>query len=113
MNLASFFVASKIIVFVTFTTYVLLGNVITASRVFVAVSLYGAVRLTVTLFFPSAVEKVSESIVSIRRIKVWCDVVGSVVDGSSVRGDFQRLGVPVSQRGGTPSVPDELCAAPS
>ena len=70
MNLASFFVASKIIVFVTFTTYVLLGNVITASRVFVAVSLYGAVRLTVTLFFPSAVEKASEAFVSIRRIKV-------------------------------------------
>ncbi|XP_054557204.1 ATP-binding cassette sub-family C member 4 isoform X2 [Talpa occidentalis] len=69
MNLASFFVASKIIVFVTFTTYVLLGNVITASRVFVAVTLYGAVRLTVTLFFPSAIEKVSESVVSIQRIK--------------------------------------------
>ncbi|XP_077014652.1 ATP-binding cassette sub-family C member 4 [Tamandua tetradactyla] len=69
MNLASFFVASKIIIFVTFTTYVLLGNVITASRVFVAVSLYGAVRLTVTLFFPSAVERVSEAVVSIRRIK--------------------------------------------
>ncbi|OWK00967.1 hypothetical protein Celaphus_00016720, partial [Cervus elaphus hippelaphus] len=69
MNLASFFVASKIIVFVTFTTYVLLGNTITASRVFVAVSLYGAVRLTVTLFFPSAVEKASEAFVSIRRIK--------------------------------------------
>uniref|UniRef100_A0A5F9DL08 ATP binding cassette subfamily C member 4 (PEL blood group) n=1 Tax=Oryctolagus cuniculus TaxID=9986 RepID=A0A5F9DL08_RABIT len=69
MNLASFFVASKIIVFVTFTVYVLLGNVITASRVFVAVTLYGAVRLTVTLFFPAAIERVSESIVSIRRIK--------------------------------------------
>ncbi|XP_007472006.1 PREDICTED: multidrug resistance-associated protein 4-like isoform X1 [Lipotes vexillifer] len=69
MNLASFFVASKIIVFVTFTTYALLGNVITASRVFVAVTLYGAVRLTVTLFFPSAVEKVSEAVVSIQRIK--------------------------------------------
>ncbi|XP_045152303.1 ATP-binding cassette sub-family C member 4 isoform X2 [Echinops telfairi] len=69
MNLASFFVASKIIVFVTFTTYVLLGHVITASRVFVAVTLYGAVRLTVTLFFPAAIEKVSEAIVSIRRIK--------------------------------------------
>ncbi|KAG8517021.1 Multidrug resistance-associated protein 4, partial [Galemys pyrenaicus] len=69
MNLASFFVASKIIVFVTFTTYVLLGNVITASRVFVAVTLYGAVRLTVTLFFPSAIEKVSEAFVSIQRIK--------------------------------------------
>ncbi|XP_010978532.3 ATP-binding cassette sub-family C member 4 isoform X2 [Camelus dromedarius] len=69
MNLASFFTASKIIVFVTFTTYVFLGNVITASRVFVAVTLYGAVRLTVTLFFPSAIEKVSEAVVSIRRIK--------------------------------------------
>uniref|UniRef100_A0A8P0T4P1 Multidrug resistance-associated protein 4 n=1 Tax=Canis lupus familiaris TaxID=9615 RepID=A0A8P0T4P1_CANLF len=69
MNLASFFVANKIIIFVTFTTYVLLGNVITASRVFVAVSLYGAVRLTVTLFFPSAIERVSESVVSIQRIK--------------------------------------------
>nr|XP_031540294.1 multidrug resistance-associated protein 4 isoform X2 [Vicugna pacos] len=69
MNLASFFTASKIIVFVTFTAYVLLGNMITASRVFVAVTLYGAVRLTVTLFFPSAIEKVSEAVVSIRRIK--------------------------------------------
>uniref|UniRef100_A0A8C9GVZ5 ATP binding cassette subfamily C member 4 n=1 Tax=Piliocolobus tephrosceles TaxID=591936 RepID=A0A8C9GVZ5_9PRIM len=70
MNLASFFSASKIIVFVTFTTYVLLGNVITASRVFVAVTLYGAVRLTVTLFFPAAIEKVSEAIISIRRIQL-------------------------------------------
>lgn len=69
MNLASFLVASKIILFVTFTTYVLLGHVITASRVFVAMTLYGAVRLTVTLFFPSAIEKVSETVVSIRRIK--------------------------------------------
>uniref|UniRef100_A0A9L0T494 Multidrug resistance-associated protein 4 n=1 Tax=Equus caballus TaxID=9796 RepID=A0A9L0T494_HORSE len=69
MNLASFFIASKIIVFVTFTTYVLLGNVITASRVFVAMTLYGAVRVTVTLFFPSAIERVSEAVVSIRRIQ--------------------------------------------
>lgn len=69
MNLASFFVANKIILFVTFTSYVLLGHVITASHVFVAMTLYGAVRLTVTLFFPSAIEKVSEAIISIRRIK--------------------------------------------
>ncbi|NXT80894.1 MRP4 protein, partial [Zapornia atra] len=69
LNLASFFVASKITVFMTFMAYVVLGNVISASRVFVAVSLYGAVRLTVTLFFPAAVERVSEAVVSIRRIK--------------------------------------------
>ncbi|NWR88374.1 MRP4 protein, partial [Furnarius figulus] len=69
LNLASFFVASKITVFMTFMAYVLLGNFISASRVFVAVSLYGAVRLTVTLFFPAAVERVSEAVISIRRIK--------------------------------------------
>ncbi|XP_075805253.1 ATP-binding cassette sub-family C member 4 isoform X1 [Microtus pennsylvanicus] len=69
MNMASFFIANKIILFVTFTTYVLLGHEIKASHVFVTMSLYSAVRLTVTLFFPSAIEKVSESVISIRRIK--------------------------------------------
>uniref|UniRef100_A0A8C3AMH3 Multidrug resistance-associated protein 4 n=1 Tax=Cyclopterus lumpus TaxID=8103 RepID=A0A8C3AMH3_CYCLU len=70
LNMASFFASSKIIVFVTFTTYVLLGNALTASRVFVTVSLYGTIKLTVTLFFPLAVEKLSETAVSIRRIEV-------------------------------------------
>ncbi|XP_017288290.1 multidrug resistance-associated protein 4 [Kryptolebias marmoratus] len=69
LNMASFFCASKIILFVTFTLYVLLGNTISASRVFVTVSLYTAVRLTVTLFFPAAIEKLFESRVSIRRIQ--------------------------------------------
>ncbi|KAK7893419.1 hypothetical protein WMY93_022571 [Mugilogobius chulae] len=40
--MASFFCASKIVVFFTFTTYVLLGNTLSASRVFVTVSLYSA-----------------------------------------------------------------------
>lgn len=71
LNMASFFCASKIILFVTFTLYVLLGNTISASRVFVAMSLYSAVRLTVTLFFPSAIEKLFESRVSIHRIQVF------------------------------------------
>lgn len=70
LNMASFFASSKIIVFVTFTVYVLLGNTITASTVFVTVSLYGTIKLTVTLFFPLAVERLSETVVSIRRIKV-------------------------------------------
>lgn len=68
--MASFFASSKIIVFVTFTVYTLLGNTITASSVFVTVSLYGTIKLTVTLFLPLAVEKLSETVVSICRIKV-------------------------------------------
>lgn len=70
LNMASFFASSKIIVFVTFTIYVLSGNPITASTVFVTVSLYGTIKVTVTLFFPLAVERLSETVVSIRRIKV-------------------------------------------
>jgi hypothetical protein len=68
--MATYFSASKIIVLLTFAVYVMLGNTITASRVFVTVSLYGAIRLTVTHFFPSALEKLFESLVSIERIQV-------------------------------------------
>ncbi|KAM4711153.1 ATP-binding cassette sub-family C member 4-like isoform 1-T1 [Anableps anableps] len=69
LNMASFFASSKITVFVTFTVYALLGNPITASCVFVTVSLYGTIKLTVTLFFPLAIEKMSETVVSVHRIK--------------------------------------------
>ncbi|XP_072332338.1 ATP-binding cassette sub-family C member 4 isoform X2 [Scyliorhinus torazame] len=71
LNMASFFTASKMILFFTFLVYVLLGNTITASRVFVTVSLYSAVRLTVTLFFPAAIQTASEGLISIRRIKAF------------------------------------------
>lgn len=70
LNMASFFMASKVIIFITICVYVLTGNELSASRVFVAVSLYRAVRLTITLFFPYAIEKISEGLISIRRIKV-------------------------------------------
>ncbi|XP_078077780.1 ATP-binding cassette sub-family C member 4 isoform X2 [Mustelus asterias] len=69
LNMASFFIASKMILFFTFLVYVLLGHTITASSVFVTVSLYSAVRLTVTLFFPAAIQTASEGLISIRRIK--------------------------------------------
>ncbi|XP_034007075.1 multidrug resistance-associated protein 4-like [Trematomus bernacchii] len=69
LNMASFFASSKIIVFITFTVYVLLGNTLDASSVFVTVSLYGTIKLTVTLFFPLAIEKLSETAVSVRRIE--------------------------------------------
>uniref|UniRef100_A0ABI0P2B4 Multidrug resistance-associated protein 4-like n=1 Tax=Bos taurus TaxID=9913 RepID=A0ABI0P2B4_BOVIN len=69
MNLASFFAISKIMIFVTFITNELLDNRITASQVFVVVMLIEALRFSSTLYFPMAVEKVSEAVVSIRRIK--------------------------------------------
>ncbi|XP_060989327.1 ATP-binding cassette sub-family C member 4-like [Dama dama] len=69
MNLASFFTVSKIMISVTFITNDLLDNVITASQVFVVVTLFEALRFSSTLYFPMAVEKVSEAVISIQRIK--------------------------------------------
>ena len=70
MNSTSFFAVSKIIIFVTFITNELLDNQITASQVFVVVTLFKALRFSSTFYFPMAIEKVSEAVVSIRRIKV-------------------------------------------
>ena len=68
--MASFFAASKIMIYVTFITNELLDNLITASQVFVVVTLFEALRFSSTLYFPMAVQKVSEAVVSLRRIKV-------------------------------------------
>ena len=70
MNMAIFFAVSKIMIFVTFLTNELLDNLITASQVFVVVTLFEALRFSSTLYFPMAIERVSEAIVSIQRIKV-------------------------------------------
>ncbi|XP_069577159.1 ATP-binding cassette sub-family C member 4-like isoform X2 [Brachyistius frenatus] len=98
LNMASFFCASKVIVFFTFTLYVLLGNVITASAVFVTVSLYTAVRLTVTLFFPSAIEKLFETRVSVQRIQEFLsldEVPESGGSGGALRGTQKDASVEI------------------
>uniref|UniRef100_A0A4W6FYM0 Multidrug resistance-associated protein 4 n=1 Tax=Lates calcarifer TaxID=8187 RepID=A0A4W6FYM0_LATCA len=100
LNMASFFVASKIIIFITVCVYVLNGNKLSASRVFMAVSLYGAVRLTITLFFPFAIEKVSESLISIRRIKNFL-LLDEVAP--------QHLGLPVAEEDCMVEIQDLLC----
>ncbi|KAJ3584308.1 hypothetical protein NHX12_014804 [Muraenolepis orangiensis] len=70
-NMAFSFSASKLIVFITFSIYVTLGNIITASRVFYTVALYNSLRLTATLFFPAAIEKLFECRVSVQRIQTF------------------------------------------
>ena len=68
--MAIFFAASKVMIFITFIIAVVLDNPITASQVFLVVMLFETVRFTGTLYFPMAIEKVSEAVVSINRIKV-------------------------------------------
>ena len=63
--MASFFTVRKIIIFVIFITNELLDNLITASQLFVVVMLFEALRFLNTLYFPMAIENVSEAVVSI------------------------------------------------
>ena len=57
-------------IFVIFISNELLDNLVTASQVFVVVMLFEALWFSSTLYFPMAVEKMSEAVVSIQRIKV-------------------------------------------
>nr|XP_019945775.1 PREDICTED: multidrug resistance-associated protein 4 isoform X1 [Paralichthys olivaceus]XP_019945776.1 PREDICTED: multidrug resistance-associated protein 4 isoform X1 [Paralichthys olivaceus]XP_019945777.1 PREDICTED: multidrug resistance-associated protein 4 isoform X1 [Paralichthys olivaceus]XP_019945778.1 PREDICTED: multidrug resistance-associated protein 4 isoform X1 [Paralichthys olivaceus]XP_019945779.1 PREDICTED: multidrug resistance-associated protein 4 isoform X1 [Paralichthys olivac len=100
LNMASFFVASKIIIFNTVCVYVLTGNTLSPSRVFMAVSLYGAVRLTITLFFPFAIEKVSETLISIRRIQNFL-LLDEVAP--------QHLGLPGAEKDCVVKIQDIIC----
>uniref|UniRef100_A0A8C7Y860 Multidrug resistance-associated protein 4 n=1 Tax=Oryzias sinensis TaxID=183150 RepID=A0A8C7Y860_9TELE len=100
LNMASFFVASKIVIFFTICVYVLTGNKLSASRIFMAVSLYGAVRLTITLFFPFAIEKVSESLISIQRIQKFL-LLHEVAP--------QHLGLPVAEKDCMVKIQDLTC----
>ncbi|XP_034032269.1 multidrug resistance-associated protein 4-like isoform X2 [Thalassophryne amazonica] len=95
LNMSSFFTSSKIIIFVTFTLYVLLGNIISAKRVFVTVSLYITVQLNVTLFFPTAIEKLFESRVSIRRIKQFLLLDEITKNNVLLQGDEKDVSVEI------------------
>lgn len=70
-SIVPFFFSGKLIVYFTFLTYILCGNKLTSEVVFVAIGLYNPLRLTMTFFFPVAVQMGSETIVTIRRLQVW------------------------------------------
>lgn len=69
INMALFFVSSKIILFISFITYVLLGYTLNAEIVFVAITLFNAVRLLMTLFFPYGVAQLAETLISCNRLQ--------------------------------------------
>nr|AHK05652.1 ATP-binding cassette transporter sub-family C member 4 [Tigriopus japonicus] len=68
-NFSFFFVASKVILLAILIPYVLTGQIINAEKVFLTLSLYNTVRLSMTLFVPFAISMGSEGLVSIGRIQ--------------------------------------------
>ncbi|XP_061393549.1 probable multidrug resistance-associated protein lethal(2)03659, partial [Musca vetustissima] len=60
---------SRISIFSSLVSYVLLGNFLTAEKAFVVTAYYGILRMTMTAYFPMAVAQVAETLVSFGRIQ--------------------------------------------
>lgn len=69
-----FFSASAVISFVTFMTYVLTGQILTAQKVFTCISLFNMIRVVMALHFPIALSLLNECKVSIQRMEVSTEV---------------------------------------
>ena len=83
INMSIYFVASRIILFVCFITFVLTGNILTANAVFVTMSLFNAVRNNLTLILPLAISSGAELSVSCTRIQV-----NKIIDSIKTIEDF-------------------------
>ncbi|CAG2167003.1 unnamed protein product [Oppiella nova] len=74
INLSVYLVASRIVVFACFIAYVLTGNLLTARAVFVTMTLFNTLRMTMTLQFPQAVAQGAELLVSCGRIQTFLEL---------------------------------------
>ncbi|CAG2117708.1 unnamed protein product, partial [Medioppia subpectinata] len=60
INLSLFLIATKIILFFCFLTYVLLGHVLSSKSVFVTMALFNMLRITLTWIFPQGIAQGAE-----------------------------------------------------
>ena len=70
VNHSFYFVASRIVLFVCFITYIYTGGRLTAEAVFVTMAFFNTMRITVTKHFPTAIAATAELMVACNRIKV-------------------------------------------
>lgn len=63
--------STRMSIFVSILAYVLLGNYITAEKVFVLTSFYNILRQTMTVFFPQGISQIAEAHVSIGRLNTF------------------------------------------
>ncbi|CAN7997610.1 unnamed protein product [Ixodes hexagonus] len=69
VNMGLFFMSSKLVLFLCFVSFALLGNTLTSECVFVSMALFNSLRLAMTLYFPFGVGQGAETLVSIRRLQ--------------------------------------------
>lgn len=70
LNAAFFFTSGKLVMFCTFTTFVFLGNTLTAKKVFVCYAMYELLRTSLSLLVPWGLQYGSEALGAIKKIEV-------------------------------------------
>lgn len=71
INLALYFISSKVMSFICLIIFLLTGGQLNAVNVFVTLSLIANIREIMTFFFPNAISYGVEVYISIKRIEVW------------------------------------------
>ncbi|RMX56477.1 hypothetical protein pdam_00014934, partial [Pocillopora damicornis] len=74
LNMAVDFASQNIISCVTFGSYVLLGNTLTAAKVFSSIAFLNALQRSVTRHFPPAVQKLNEAKITVKRIQEFLEL---------------------------------------
>ncbi|XP_052217717.1 ATP-binding cassette sub-family C member 4-like isoform X4 [Dreissena polymorpha] len=69
--LGPFFVSVKLIAFLVYLAFVYSGGILTSERVFVSMALFQAVRLACVLFTPFAIQYISDSKVTFKRMQTF------------------------------------------
>ena len=75
INLSIYFVASRIILFACFITYIYMGNKLTADTVFVTMAFFNTMRTTVTRHVPQSIAATAELMVTCKRIQVYDSII--------------------------------------
>lgn len=94
INMALFFVASKLILFTSLITYILLGYTLNPEIVFVSITIFNAVRLLMTLFFPYGVANFAETLISCSRLQEFLLLPEQESSGRVFRGPLDGQRVP-------------------
>lgn len=92
INQTLFFISSKVIVFSSLITYILLGETLTPEVVFVSIGLSNVVRISLTLFFPNAIAYCAETMVSCRRINQFLTLPEQVNHSVNYKASSDSLG---------------------
>ncbi|KAH1001477.1 hypothetical protein HUJ04_005494 [Dendroctonus ponderosae] len=70
-------------IYICVVTYVLTGSILNAQYVYVLQSLYGVLRMSVTMFFPQGITQVAEANISVKRLKKFLLYEEVAVDSSA------------------------------